>query len=279
MTKAEIRVLTPAELSRLLGWAEAEGWNPGLNDALAFHAADPFGFFGCFVDGQMVASISAVAYGENFGFIGLYICHPDHRGKGYGLKVWDHAMTYLACRSIGLDGVPAQQANYARMGFVPTYGTVRWSGHTPALPTSHPDIVAATPDHFQEIEAFDARAFPAPRPAFLKAWLQPPHIARAIFRDGQLIGYGVARCCHDGFKIGPLFAETDGDAENLFSALATAAGSKTLHIDVPENRTVFSAHLSGLGFTKGFETRRMIHGAPPDYEERLVFGVTTLELG
>jgi GNAT superfamily N-acetyltransferase len=279
MTTAVIRVLTTAELSQLLGWAEAEGWNPGLNDALGFHAADPSGFFGCFVKEQMVAGISAVAYGKNFGFIGLYICHPNHRGKGYGLKVWDHAMLYLAGRSIGLDGVPQQQANYPRMGFVPTYRTVRWSGYTPALPASPPDIVAVTPDHFKDIEAFDARAFPAPRRSFLKEWLQPPHAARAIFRDGQLTGYGVARRCHDGFKIGPLFAETDGDAEGLFSALAMVAGSETLHIDVPEERTAFSTHLSGLGFTKGFETRRMISGAPLHYEERLVFGVTTLELG
>ena len=31
---------------------------------------------------MLVSAISAVAYGKNFGFIGLYICHPDHRGQG-----------------------------------------------------------------------------------------------------------------------------------------------------------------------------------------------------
>ncbi|MBP2548623.1 GNAT superfamily N-acetyltransferase [Neorhizobium galegae] len=279
MTTAKIRVLTPAELSQLIGWAKAEGWNPGLDDAAAFHAADPSGFFGCFVDGQMVAGISAVAYGETFGFIGLYISHPDHRGKGYGLKAWDQAMTYLSGRSIGLDGVPAQQANYARMGFVPTYGTLRWSGRYPALPPLHSPVVSVAPEHFDAIEAFDSLAFPAPRAAFLQQWLKPPRIARAIFRGQELAGYGVARRCHEGVKIGPLFASTDQDAETLFSALATAAGPETLSIDVPESQTAFSTHLAGLGFAKGFETKRMVHGAPLICEERLVFGVTTLELG
>jgi GNAT superfamily N-acetyltransferase len=280
MTRAEIRVLTRAELSQLLDWARAEGWNPGLDDAIAFHAADPSGFFGGFVNGQMVAGISAVAYGESFGFIGLYICHPDHRGKGFGKAVWDHAMRYLGTRSVGLDGVPAQQENYARMGFVPTYRTLRWSGLYPALSAGDGRIVAATPDHMAAIKALDARAFPASRTAFLERWLQTPHIVRVVFDEkGRLTGYGVARRCFDGFKIGPLSAENDDDAEQLFSALATAVGANTLHIDVPESQAVFSAHLAGLGFINGFQTTRMISGAPPTYEERLVFGVTTLELG
>ena len=101
-----IRRLDLAEIGTLLDWAAAEGWNPGLNDAVPFQAADPDGFFGAFVDGTMVAGIAAVAYDETFGFIGLYICHPDWRGQGHGKAVWDAGMAYLGTRTIGLDGVP-----------------------------------------------------------------------------------------------------------------------------------------------------------------------------
>src|SRR5689334_19611717 len=111
-----IRRLTLGEIRTLLDWAGAEGWNPGLDDALPFQAADPQGFLGAFVDQQMVAGISAVAYDAHFGFIGLYICHPDWRGQGHGKAVWDAAIAYLGDRTIGLDGVPQQQANYAKMG-------------------------------------------------------------------------------------------------------------------------------------------------------------------
>ena len=51
---------------RSLDWAATEGWNPGLDDAAAFQAADPDGFLGAFVDGEMVAGISAVAYDDRF---------------------------------------------------------------------------------------------------------------------------------------------------------------------------------------------------------------------
>src|SRR5215217_6861424 len=119
-----IRNVTLQEIGTLLDWAAVEGWNPGLDDAAAFQAADPNGFFGAFVDGVMVAVISAVAYDADFGFIGLYICHPDWRGQGHGKAVWDAGMAYLGTRTIGLDGVPEQQANYASMGFVPSYETI-----------------------------------------------------------------------------------------------------------------------------------------------------------
>jgi GNAT superfamily N-acetyltransferase len=279
MMPAEIRPLTLPEVEELLGWAKVEGWNPGLADAAPFLAADEGGFFGSFIDGRMVASISAVRYGTDFAFIGLYISRPDCRGKGYGRAVWDHAMASLDGRTIGLDGVPAQQGNYARMGFAPAYRTWRWSGRFPALTSASRDIVTVTDERFPAIVSLDRRAFPAPRQSFLAAWLKPPRIARALVRDGTLSGYGVLRPCHEGFKIGPLFAETPREAEQLFAALAREAGHGLISIDVPEDQAEFSNHLAGFGFTRGFDTTRMYRGAPPRLEERLVFGVTTLELG
>ncbi|MBT9369644.1 GNAT family N-acetyltransferase [Rhizobium sp. CSW-27] len=279
MTTPEIRPLTLPEVDELLGWAKAEGWNPGIADAAPFRAADQGGFFGCFSEGRMAAGISAVRYGTDFAFIGLYISHPDCRGKGFGRAVWDHAMASLDGRTIGLDGVPAQQGNYARMGFSPAYRTWRWSGRFPALTRASADIVTVTDTLLPAISAFDRRAFPAPREAFLEAWLKPPRIALALLRGDTIRGYGVLRRCHDGFKIGPLFAETPEEAERLFAALAREAGLETVAIDVPETQGEFSACLAGLGFEKGFDTARMYRGTPPRLHPSLVFGVTTLELG
>ncbi|MFC3969117.1 GNAT family N-acetyltransferase, partial [Rhizobium lemnae] len=91
--------------------------------------------------------------------------------------------------------------------------------------------------------------------------------------------YGVLRSCHRGFKIGPLFAETDEGAFELLSALSQLSGRETIHIDIPEAQEFFGQSLERLGFTQGFTTARMYRGVPPRLEERLAFGVTTLELG
>ncbi|MCH5142005.1 hypothetical protein JMU72_14470, partial [Mammaliicoccus sciuri] len=74
---ADIRTLDLEQIRTLLDWAAAEGWNPGLDDARPFQLADPRGFLGAFVGDRMAAGISVVAYDRGFGFLGLYICHPD----------------------------------------------------------------------------------------------------------------------------------------------------------------------------------------------------------
>ncbi|MCD2182961.1 GNAT family N-acetyltransferase [Rhizobium sp. GN54] len=285
---SKIRTLTPAETGMLLGWAAGEGWNPGIADAPAFHATDPAGFIGAFVDGAMVAGISAVAYGEDFGFIGLYICRPDCRGRGYGRLVWNAGMRRLEGRTIGLDGVPEQQANYTRMGFCSLYRTWRWSGRPGPVQATRwattsggnvRDIVPPQPELAPAIETFDRRFFPAPRPAFLARWLESPRIARVLVRDGIVRGYGVARRCGDGFKIGPLFAEDAQGASTLLSALTAECGDATIHLDVPETAEHFSGMLADGGLQRGFVTARMYRGTPPAVETSGVFAVTTLELG
>ncbi|ALA20362.1 MULTISPECIES: GNAT family N-acetyltransferase [unclassified Chelatococcus] len=273
-----IRLLTLAEVETLVDWAAGEGWNPGLADAAAFHAADPDGFLGAFADGEMVAGISAVAYGETFGFIGLYICRPDRRGRGHGKAVWDAGMARLAGRTIGLDGVPAQQANYRSMGFVAAYRTIRYSGRFAPADTPSGAVRPVTPDLVEAVAAFDGAFFPAPRRAFLEQWLRPPHAALVAMGQDGLAGYGVARPCREGFKIGPLFARNGGTAGLLLSALAGVCGGP-IHIDVPETAGSFPAFLAAAGLSPGFETARMYRGAAPAVDLGGVFGITTLELG
>lgn len=39
------------------------------------------------VGAEPVATISAVRYGPDFGFIGLYIVKPEFRGRGHGFRI------------------------------------------------------------------------------------------------------------------------------------------------------------------------------------------------
>ncbi|MGE4340126.1 MAG: GNAT family N-acetyltransferase, partial [Pigmentiphaga sp.] len=123
-----IRPMRHDELGLMLEWARAEGWNPGLHDADAFHATDPDGFLLAQVDDQPVSCISAVRYGSHFGFLGFYIVPPELRGQGHGAAVWHAALARLEGRQIGLDGVPAQQENYRRSGFTLAHRNIRFEG-------------------------------------------------------------------------------------------------------------------------------------------------------
>ena len=78
-TRLEIRPAGQAGVSTMLAWAAAEGWNPGIDDATAFHRADPGGFLIGALDEEPVASVSLVRYDASFAFLGLYIVRPEWR--------------------------------------------------------------------------------------------------------------------------------------------------------------------------------------------------------
>ena len=92
------RAMTPADLDLVIGWAASEGWNPGLHDAACFRTVDPDGFIVGELDGEPIASISAVNYDARFSFLGLYIVRPDLRGRGYGRRTWNAAMAHGGAR-------------------------------------------------------------------------------------------------------------------------------------------------------------------------------------
>ncbi|MCC8971064.1 GNAT family N-acetyltransferase [Bradyrhizobium brasilense] len=280
MNDLTIRQMQPDEIALAVDWAAAEGWNPGLADAPCFAAEDPRGFFIGELDGEPAAVISCVNYGAQFAFLGFYIVRPDLRGRGHGLKIWNAAIAHARPRVIGLDGVVAQQANYQKSGFALAYANVRYGG-TVAAPSAPSDgTVALTDLPMALIEADDATVFPAPRPAFLRAWINTSgHVGRALMRDGRLAGWGVIRSCRTGRKIGPLVADDRAGAEAVLAALLASAGSGEVFLDVPAVNRDAVALAQDLGLSPVFETARMYTGTIPPLRIDRVFGVTTFELG
>src|SRR5260221_2254478 len=129
-----IRVMRPDEIALAADWAAAEGWNPGLDDAACFVTVDPDGFFIGELDGAPAATISCVNYDERFAFLGFYIVRGDVRGRGHGLRMWNAAIAHAPGRTIGLDGVVAQQENYRKSGFQLAYANIRYGGTVAARP-------------------------------------------------------------------------------------------------------------------------------------------------
>lgn len=281
-----IRPLSASEMHLPTDWAAAEGWNPGLHDGAAFHAADPGGFLVAELDGRPVGVISAVRAGADFGFLGFYIVAPEYRGRGYGMALWRAAMARLEGRVVGLDGVLAQQANYARSGFVLAHRNLRYGGR-PALPATTPAprpgerLAPAAEAPFAALLAYDAAHFGRARPEFLRAWLTLPESrALTLTRDGALVGFGVARRCREGVKIGPLFADDEAAAETLFVALAGfAAPDETVYLDPPEPNAAAVALALRHGLAPVFETARMYRGPAPSLPLGRIYGITSFELG
>jgi len=278
---AEIRAMTRAEFDTAIEWAAIEGWNPGLDDDDPFHGADPDGFIGTWLAGRLIACISAIRYGDNFGFIGFYLCHPDERGKGYGLQTWHAGMNHLGGRSIGLDGVIDQQANYKKSGFQLAHRNVRFGGTVVCERPSDPRLQPIDGSLIDVALAYDAPFFPAPRQPFLRQWVTPSETRSgfALVEDGSLTGYGIVRRCREGHKIGPLFADSEVGADLLFQALVGTTGGGPVYLDPPEPNAAAAALAERYAMAPVFETARMYRGGTPDLPLARTFGITTFELG
>lgn len=267
------------DLVTVLGWAAAEGWNPGQEDAAAFLAADPDGFFLAEEDGRPVAAISVVAHSDAMAFLGLYLCVPDRRGRGIGKALWDHALTHAGARTVGLDGVPDQQANYAASGFVTAGATRRFEGAWPARPD--PAIGPAEPEELPALIALDAAALGYAKPSFLRSWCAPTPTRRTLVQRGAPgpAGFATWRRCGHGVKIGPLVAGDPAGALALIGAVAAETGEAgPLVLDVPDAQGALTDACRAAGMACSFTTARMYRGPAPQAGPQ-VAAAGTLELG
>jgi len=160
--------MLPEEVEIAIDWAAAEGWNPGLHDAECFSIADSTGFLISLLDNEPISTISLVKYGSSFGFIGFYIVKSNYRNQGYGIQMWREGRDRLQHRTIGLDGVVAQQPNYPRPGFRLAHRDIRYGGTGGGSCPNDANLVDWSPGPFDQIVSYGRAFFPDNRSAFLQ---------------------------------------------------------------------------------------------------------------
>lgn len=274
----KLRVAGPDDMHLMLGWAAREGWNPGLGDAEVFHGSDPQGFFVAEINTEAVAAISVVNHSAHMAFLGLYLCRPEFRGRGIGYALWKHALAHAEHRTVGLDGVAEQQANYAKSGFVRAGATIRFEGTL--IGESDPRMREAAARDMPRLIDLDTKANGYTRQDFLAGWLSTASSRRTVVlaETGACAGFATVRKCQSGVKIGPIVADATSDALALARAAIAEIPSDIAIIDVPSENAALCAALQALGFAETFATARMYRGlAPRTGANRQA--IATMELG
>ncbi|UKV13813.1 GNAT family N-acetyltransferase [Thalassospiraceae bacterium SW-3-3] len=280
----KIRRLKSFEFATAVDWAAQEGWNPGFSDADAFFNTDPLGFWGAFDKQGLAAVISAVHYNSDYGFVGFYICRPDRRGEGLGLRLWETVLGEAVAKTIGLDGVVDQQENYRKSGFELAHRNLRFSGVVTASSPQTDGLYELLINDIAIIDAFEqtCNLFPESRIEFLRGWISTEkHTALALHGPMGLRGYGVIRPCRIGHKVGPLFADNIDDARSLFHALLATRKDQDqpVYLDIPDGNDAARALVEEHGMQAEFGTARMYRGKAPELNLGMTFGITSFELG
>ena len=271
-------------LNTLMQWAREEGWNPGLHDAEVFWATDPEGFYGCYLEGELIGGGSIVSYGGAFGFMGFFIVKPQYRSCGVGRKLWYQRRDTLLSRleegaAIGMDGVVTMQPFYEKGGFEIAFRDERHEKTGEPFEVDE-KISSIVEDDMESVLAYDQKCFGFARPQFLKPWLKMPGVKTFKYLDnGKIKGFAVVRKVNTGFKICPLFADDGLVAEELYKACLNAVIGEPLYMDIPVVNSAAMALTQKYQTRYVFECARMYYGKAPEMKIENVFGVTTFELG
>jgi GNAT superfamily N-acetyltransferase len=274
-----IERINQKEVDVAIEWAQKEGWNPGVHDAECYYHADQTGFYAAKLNGEVIGTISLVKYPGDFVFEGLYIIKPEFRGKGIGKQVQEYALDLCKDMNLGLDGVVLMKEKYEDYGFKFAYNNWRFAGK--ADDKSSKNCMPIMREDFKEVVAYDKECFRFDRIEFLDCWLFQKDHTSMLIRDskGEISGYGVIRKCFNGYKIGPLFTNSEGEAELLFNSLTSTVFGETVFLDVPEPNETAVQFAQLKCMQPVFSTVRMYSKSVPDLLLNKIFGVTTFELG
>ncbi|MFN5117400.1 MAG: GNAT family N-acetyltransferase [Cyanobacteriota bacterium] len=289
----QIRALERRDIPFVTEWARREGCAPGLGDVAIYHHTDRQGLWMGWLGQEPVGCIAGVRYNAAYGFVGMFLVVPEHRGNGHGVALWRHALEHLEdLPCVGLEAAPERVDDYAGWGFAPASPTSRWQRISGGDEGADADASQGESLALLEGEAiperavqwFDAQREATPRPHFLGPWLQHPAGTVLALVDGQgaCHGFGRIRPCllqrGEGWRIGPLLADTPSGAQRLLEGLLRRHPGVVL-IDAPGANPAAATLLAGLGFRPISSTLRMYRGAPPQVPLNDVYGLACLELG
>jgi GNAT superfamily N-acetyltransferase len=247
----DIYTISPASLAEipplLRQMTATEGWNLCTDAAAAWLAHDPDCFLVGRLNGETIATIIAIRYGESYGFLGCYWVCPAHRRRGFGIRIFRAAVARLSGRNIGLTAVAAEVPQYKKSGFAADANSDAVQRGRAVHRAVAARIVAYDAALFDAVAAYDRAVFPSARATILREWLGLPGAARVCLEDGAVRGFAVL---HSGVlapEISPCFADSVEIALDLVASLANEVPvGEAFKITVATGNPAAKAFLGGL---------------------------------
>ena len=282
-----VREASVEDIMQIYGQMVVENWNPGIFDQLTYAKSKNVRMFVGVLNGTVVSSCCACIYNEAFAFFGCYLVFESKlRGKGYGLAAYKHrlrVMAELGVKAMGCDGVLDQTHNYAKNDFIGYYLNRRFSYTVQGNEIVASNVSIDMPN-IKVVADFEAKFVYEPRHEFINVWLNSDPTMRyaVIYNDkNDILGLGIVRQAQTGFRIGPIYANTQINAKNIMLALASQLPKESqLFIDMPEANCHYDHFIKELQLECcDFECMRMYRGEVPSFPVDQIYGVCMLEVG
>ncbi|GGF47965.1 N-acetyltransferase [Aliidongia dinghuensis] len=181
--------------------------------------------------GRVVGTILMTPYGRDCAAINMVIVDEALRGRGFGRRLMDAALTLAGDRPLRLtateDGLPL----YRKLGFVEC-GEIR-QHQGPVKEIAAPGNVGlAAADDIAAIKSLDRDAFGVGRGALIDRLAVHGQLA-VVRRNGAVEGFAAIRTFGRGEVVGPVVAANMQDAQALIGFFAAVRTGAFLRVDTP----------------------------------------------
>jgi GNAT superfamily N-acetyltransferase len=273
---AALRLLRRADLVDLMRLKESAGWNQTAEDWERLLELEPEGCFGMERDGVLVATATALTYGQDLAWIGMVLTLPEHRGHGYAGRLMERAIAFVENRGvarIGLDATDMGFELYRRFGFGPVSIVERWERPDLAEAVAPAAVAEWAPD-----PVLDRAAFGTDRSRLLE------NLAREGAASVPGEGYAMGRAGSQAAYFGPCVARSADAARQLLAWFLARHLGQASYWDIPADNRAAVALAEANGFRRVRKLTRMLHdlrpvepGTTPDHT--LVYAIAGFECG
>ena len=246
------------ELSRAVGWPHRlQDWQWIHHVSQGIVAEDAHGILGtalCCLQGDYIS-------------LGLVIVDVRRQGQGLGRKLVDQVLNDASPCTPLLVATPQGAPLYASQGFI-TYEHIHQhqTASAPALP--HHELPVGhtlheiTSQHFPQLIELASSATGMNRGLVLAALLKISQYVIGIERNRQQVGFVLLRPFGRGLAIGPVVAESAGQAKVLIVALLSRVAGQFVRLDVTHSSGL-SNWLTDIGIPQTDKVAQMVKGNPP----------------
>ena len=271
-----LRLLRRTDLGEVMRLKESAGWNQTAQDWERLLELEPEGCFGMERDGVLVATATALAYGQDLAWIGMVLTLPEHRGHGYAGRLMERAMEFAERRGVarvGLDATDMGFELYRRFGFAPVSIVERWERPGQAGAVAPAAVAEWVPD-----PVLDRAAFGTDRSRLLD------NLAREGAASVPGEGYAMGRAGSQAAYFGPCVARSADASRQLLAWILARHPGQASYWDIPADNHAAVALAEANGFRRVRKLTRMLRelrpveaGTTPDHT--LVYAIAGFECG
>ena len=288
-----------------LGVSILPEWHVSPLEFSCAYAFDPTAVFLGELNNDVIALLCAFKHPGHSTFLSVFLVKEEHRGKGYGRKIWDTVWESIdkSC-TICLDAVVDMVPKYRSLGFQSVWETTVVSVDLEKICKTFAKVesplgVEVKPIgtiEMEELIKYDSSVFGTSRNNFMEKWINIPDSLGwvAVNERGTVIGYTTAIPVISGpdmqlglWAIRPLYADNDDIAKLLLKTAADAFLSRD-DVSVTQFEMIVCGESEyghrGMQLISGIETttppivigpRMYTKGVPSGMQPHKVYGITS----